>query len=319
MVGNKGIILGKVLVTGGAGYIGSHTVLELLNTNHKVVVVDNLCNSSEESLNRVKKLTASEFNFYNIDLLDIENLRKVFQAEPDIESVIHFAALKAVGESVEKPLMYYHNNISGSINLFQVMKEFKVDKLVFSSSATVYGIPEKLPLDESCRLGSTNPYGHTKEMMEQILIDASKAENWSISLLRYFNPVGAHESGEIGEDPQYPNNLVPFITQVAAGIRKEVVIFGDDWPTKDGTGVRDYIHFIDLAKAHLAALNKIKKDSGQFIYNVGTGTGYSVLELINTLSAIIGRELPIRTGPCRDGDVAEVVACPNFAEEELVS
>ena len=309
--------MSKILVTGGAGYIGTHTVLELLATNHQVVVIDNLCNASLTGLKRVEKLCKKTVDFYEVDLLNIQQVREVFKNEPDITAVIHFAALKAVGESVAQPLRYYNNNLVGSINLFQVMQEYQVNKLVFSSSATVYGIPEKLPLDESCRLAATNPYGHTKQMMEQILLDTGKALGWSIVLLRYFNPVGAHASGDIGEDPAYPNNLVPFLTQVAAGQRKEVVIFGNDWPTKDGTGVRDYIHIVDLAQGHLKALEKIQRERGQFIYNLGTGTGYSVLEMIQTLGKILHRPIPYRVGERRTGDVAEVVACVGMATREL--
>jgi UDP-glucose 4-epimerase len=262
--------MGKILITGGAGYIASHTNVELLEAGYDIVLADNLCNSSMEAVRRVEELSGKKLPFYEVDLKDIIALRKVFDQEPGISGVIHFAALKSVGESVEKPLIYYDNNITGSLNLYKVMDERGVKQLVFSSSATVYGDPESVPVKEDARLQATNPYGQTKLMMEQILIDAAKAKGWDVTILRYFNPVGAHSSGRIGEDPEYPNNLLPFVSQVAAGVREKVMIFGNDWPTPDGTGVRDYIHVVDLAKAHVKALEKLKVKKGVSIYNVGT-------------------------------------------------
>lgn len=308
----------KVLVTGGAGYIGTHTVVELLNAGHEVVVVDNLCNSSEISLERVKQITGKDVSFYNVDLLDREALSKVFAAH-EIDSVIHFAALKAVGESVAKPGLYYSNNITGTLVLCEVMQEHNVKNIVFSSSATVYGDPHTVPITEDFPLDATNPYGRTKLMMEYILKDLYVADNeWNIALLRYFNPVGAHESGLIGEDPNgIPNNLMPFITQVAVGKREKLSVFGHDYPTPDGTGVRDYIHVVDLAVGHLKALDKLAEKPGVVVYNLGTGRGNSVLEVIKAFEKASGREIPHELVDRRPGDVAECYADPSFAEQEL--
>ena len=306
-----------ILVTGGAGYIGSHTVLELLNAGYEVVVMDNLSNSSKESLNRVKKLTGKDFIFYEMDLLDGEGLQKLF-ATHKIDAVIHFAGLKAVGESSEIPMNYYQNNVAGSLVLFEEMQNAGVTKIVFSSSATVYGEPESNPIPESAKLGHTNPYGRTKYMIEFILKDIQKAYNWDVVILRYFNPVGAHASGEIGESPtDTPNNLLPFVTQVAVGIRKQVMIHGDDYDTKDGTGVRDYIHVVDLALGHIKALEKISKDKGLFVYNLGTGMGVSVKEMIEAIRNVSGKDVPAVVGPRRAGDVGEVVSDAGAAEKEL--
>ena len=256
--------------------------------------------------------------FYEVDICDEAALSEVFEKEGNIDGVIHFAALKAVGESVAKPLEYYTNNISGSLVLYQVMRKFGVKNVVFSSSATVYGDPETVPVDESAPVqGVTNPYGHTKAMMEQILMDTAKAEGWNVVILRYFNPVGAHESGRIGEDPEYPNNLCPFVSQVAAGIREKVMVFGDDWDTPDGTGVRDYIHVVDLAVAHVKSIEKITTDSGTFIYNIGTGRGYSVLEMIEAFSKACGHPVPYEVGPRREGDIGEVMGNPAKAKADL--
>ena len=307
----------KILITGGAGYIASHTNVELLKVNYELVLVDNFSNSVYESVARVENISGKKVKFYEADLKDFEAINKVFQAEKDIYAVIHFAALKAVGESVEKPLEYYENNISGSLNLYKAMKIHGVKNFVFSSSATVYGDPDEIPVKETAKIGATNPYGHTKAMMEQILIDSAKAYGWNVVILRYFNPVGAHDSGLIGEDPEYPANLLPFVSQVAAGIREKVVVFGSDWNTPDGTGVRDYIHVVDLAKAHVKAIEKLKKDQGTFIYNIGTGRGYSVLEMIRAFGKACGHDVPFVVGPRRPGDVAEVLADPAKAEKEL--
>ncbi|MCK5760271.1 MAG: UDP-glucose 4-epimerase GalE [Candidatus Delongbacteria bacterium] len=307
----------KILITGGAGYIASHTNIELLKEDHELVLIDNFCNSVFESVKRVEKISGKKLKFYEVDLLDVPALESVFKREQNIDAVIHFAALKAVGESVKQPLRYYENNITGSLNLYKAMKKYGVKNFVFSSSATVYGDPEDTPVKEDARIGATNPYGHTKAMMEQILIDAAKAYDWNIVILRYFNPVGAHESGKIGEDPEYPANLLPFVSQVAAGIREKVIVFGDDWDTIDGTGIRDYIHIVDLAKAHVKAIDKLSNDNGTFIYNIGTGRGYSVLEMIKAFSKACGHEVPYEVGPRRDGDIAEVLADPTKANNEL--
>ncbi|MDD7984116.1 UDP-glucose 4-epimerase GalE [Lentisphaera marina] len=309
----------KILVTGGAGYIGSHTCLELLNSGYEVVVVDDLSNSVTESLSRVEKLAnGKKISFYQVDLLNKEALHDVFVKEANVHAVIHFAAKKAVGESVEKPLYYYSNNITGSLNLFEVMKANNVDKIVFSSSATVYGDPETVPIKEDARIGATNPYGHTKAMMEQILMDTGKATDWGVALLRYFNPVGAHESGTIGEDPEYPNNLLPFVSQVAAGIREQVAIFGDDYDTPDGTGVRDYIHVVDLAQAHVKSIEKLdSQDKGTLIYNIGTGRGYSVKEMIEAFRRISGKEIKAVVAPRREGDIGECTADASLANNDL--
>lgn len=297
-----------ILVTGGAGYIGSHTCVELLNENEEVIIVDNFLNSKPEALNRIKKITGKEFKFYEFDLLDKENINKIFN-ENKIESVIHFAGLKAVGESVKKPLWYYHNNLTGTFNLLEVMKEHNVKKFVFSSSATVYGMAE-VPIKEDSPLSTTNPYGSTKLMIEQILRDVFVADNsWSIALLRYFNPIGAHESGLIGEDPNgIPNNLMPYISQVAASKLKCLNVFGNDYPTPDGTGVRDYIHVVDLALGHLKALEKINKGTGIDAYNLGTGIGYSVLDVVKAFEKASGVKVEYKVVPRRAGDIAECYA-----------
>ncbi|MBM7654406.1 UDP-glucose 4-epimerase GalE [Neobacillus cucumis] len=307
-----------VLVTGGAGYIGSHTCIELLNAGRDIIVVDNYSNSKPESLKRVKELTGKDFAFYEVDLLDRIGLEKVF-AENQIEAVIHFAGLKAVGESVSIPLHYYHNNITGTLILCEVMKQFGVKNLVFSSSATVYGMPERVPIQEDFPLGATNPYGRTKLMVEEILRDLYVSDSeWSIALLRYFNPIGAHESGRIGEDPNgIPNNLMPFITQVAVGKLKQLQVFGSDYPTVDGTGVRDYIHVVDLAIGHLKALEKILPSTGVEAYNLGTGTGYSVLEIVTAFEKASGVEIPYKIVDRRPGDVAVCYADPAKAKNEL--
>lgn len=309
----------RILVTGGAGYIGSHTCVELLNLGHEVVVVDNLSNSSEESLNRVEKITGKKPVFYKVDLLDQEALDAVF-AKETVDAVIHFAGLKAVGESVAKPLEYYHNNITGTLILCDVMRKHGVKRIIFSSSATVYGDPAFVPITEDCPKGKiTNPYGQTKSMLEQILTDLHTADpEWSVILLRYFNPVGAHKSGLIGEDPAgIPNNLTPYITQVAVGKLKEVGVFGDDYDTPDGTGVRDYIHVVDLAIGHVKALNKLMEDQEVRIYNLGTGHGYSVLDMIKAFSKACGKEIPYAIKPRRPGDIATCYADPALAKKEL--
>ncbi len=308
----------NILVTGGAGYIGSHTCLVLLKEGHNVIVVDNLSNSSLESLKRVKKLTGKELAFYELDLLNLESLERVF-IENEIDSVIHFAGLKAVGESVSIPLHYYHNNLTGTFNLCSLMNKHGVKNIVFSSSATVYGDPEIVPITESASLSATNPYGRTKLMLEEILQDLYVADNsLNIAILRYFNPIGAHESGEIGEDPNgIPNNLVPYVAQVAVGKREQVGVFGDDYDTPDGTGVRDYIHVMDLAGGHLKALEKLNSKPGVVIYNLGTGKGYSVLDVIKAFSKAAGKDIPYSIGPRRPGDIANCYAEPSFAEKEL--
>jgi UDP-glucose 4-epimerase len=308
----------KIFVTGGAGYIGSHTVLELIEEGHSVVVADNLSNSSHEALNRVEKIVNSSIPFYEVDVCDAEALNNIFD-EHDFDAVIHFAGLKAVGESVEKPLKYYRNNLDSTLSLLEVMRDKGVKKLVFSSSATVYGKPEKLPLDEKCRVGVgiTNPYGQTKFMIEQILSDVCTADpEFEVTLLRYFNPVGAHKSGLIGEDPGgIPNNLLPYVTQVAIGKLDKVKVFGNDWDTPDGTGVRDYIHVVDLAKGHTAALDHSK--AGAHAYNLATGKGVSVLELIDALGKAAGKEIPYEIVGRRPGDIAACYAGPAKANEEL--
>ncbi|MCI7795957.1 MAG: UDP-glucose 4-epimerase GalE [Lachnospiraceae bacterium] len=309
----------RILVTGGAGYIGSHTCLELLNQGHEVVVFDNLCNSSEESLKRVMALTGKTLTFYQADMLDREAMEHIFEKE-QIDAVIHFAGLKAVGESVAKPLEYYYNNITGTLILCDVMRKHNVKKIIFSSSATVYGDPAFVPITEECPKGQcTNPYGQTKSMLEQMLTDIQKADpEWTVILLRYFNPVGAHESGMIGEDPAgIPNNLTPYITQVAVGKLKEVGVFGNDYDTPDGTGVRDYIHVMDLADGHVKALKKFEDAPGVYIYNLGTGQGYSVLDMIHAFSKAVGKEIPYVIKPRRPGDIATCYADPAKAKREL--
>lgn len=309
----------RILVTGGAGYIGSHTCLELLNQGHEVVVFDNLCNSSEEALKRVQEITGKSLTFYKADMLDRDALEEIFSKEK-IDAVIHFAGLKAVGESVAKPLEYYYNNITGTLILCDVMRKHGVKKIIFSSSATVYGDPAFVPITEDCPKGKiTNPYGQTKSMLEQILTDLHVADpEWNVILLRYFNPVGAHESGMIGEDPKgIPNNLTPYITQVAVGKLKEVGVFGDDYDTPDGTGVRDYIHVVDLAIGHVKALKKFGDAPEVYIYNLGTGCGYSVLDVIHAFSKAVGREIPYVIKPRRAGDIATCYADSTKAKEEL--
>jgi len=308
----------SILVTGGAGYIGSHVCVELLSQGYDVVVVDNFSNGKYEALIRVKEITAKEFAVYEADLLDNKELEKVF-AENDIEAVIHLAGLKAVGESVRIPLKYYHNNITGVLTLCDIMQEYEVKKMVFSSSATVYGNPESVPVAEDFPLNATNPYGRTKLMIEEILQDAYISDNdWSIALIRYFNPIGAHESGKIGEDPKgIPNNLMPFITQVAAGKRDRLNIFGDDYDTHDGTGVRDYIHVVDLAKGHLKALERIMYTKGVDAYNLGTGIGYSVLDIVKVFEKTTGKDIPYIIIDRRSGDIDKCYADPTKASKQL--
>ncbi|MBS5793818.1 MAG: UDP-glucose 4-epimerase GalE [Clostridiales bacterium] len=308
-----------ILVTGGAGYIGSHTCVELLKEGYDVVVLDNLCNSSKKSLDRVFEITGKKIKFYEEDLLNKDGVRKVFENE-EIDAVIHFAALKAVGESVKKPLQYYHNNITGTLVLCEVMEEFNVKNIVFSSSATVYGDPKVVPITEDCPKGViTNPYGQTKSMMEQILTDFNVADpSFNVVLLRYFNPVGAHESGLIGEDPKgIPNNLMPYISQVAVGKLDCLGVFGNDYDTKDGTGIRDYIHVVDLSIGHIKALKKLEKDKGVFIYNLGTGVGYSVLDMVKAFEKASNIKVKYEFKPRRAGDIAKCYADPSKAEREL--
>lgn len=308
-----------ILVTGGAGYIGSHTCLELLKAGYEVVVVDNLCNSSEEAVKRVEKISGKPVKFYQADILDREALEKIFESET-IDSVIHFAGLKAVGESVAKPLEYYYNNITGTLVLCDVMRKHGVKNIVFSSSATVYGDPAFVPITEECPKGTiTNPYGQTKSMLEQILTDFHVADpEWNVVLLRYFNPIGAHESGMIGEDPKgIPNNLVPYIAQVAVGKLPCLGVFGNDYPTHDGTGVRDYIHVVDLAVGHVKALKKIEEKAGVCIYNLGTGKGYSVLDVVKAYEKACGKEIKYEIKPRRPGDIATCYADATKAKEEL--
>jgi UDP-glucose 4-epimerase len=308
----------SILVTGGAGYIGSHTCVELINSGYEVIVLDNLSNSSEVSLKRVEKITGKKIKFYKADLLDRKEVNKVFQNET-IDTVIHFAGLKAVGESVKKPLEYYYNNLTGTLILCDIMRKWGVKKIVFSSSATVYGNPVTVPIREDFPLSVTNPYGRTKLMQEEIFQDLYKSDpEWSIIMLRYFNPIGAHESGLIGEDPiGVPNNLVPYITQVAVGKLKEVNVFGNDYNTPDGTGVRDYIHVVDLAIAHVKAVEKLNTDSGLFVYNLGTGKGYSVLDMIKAFSDVCQKEIPYVVKPRRPGDIAICYADASLAKREL--
>ena len=313
-----------VLVTGGAGFIGSHTCVELINAGYEVVIVDNLYNSCREAVNRIEKITGKNVKFYNVDLLDKQALENVFKSE-SIDSVIHFAGYKAVGESVRKPLEYYHNNITGTLILCDVMRNHGCKSIVFSSSATVYGDPAFVPITEDCPTGGvTNPYGRTKFMIEQILSDVSVSDNeWNVILLRYFNPIGGHESGLLGENPKgIPNNLLPYVTQVAVGKLEKVGVFGNDYDTKDGTGVRDYIHVVDLAKGHVCALKKIDEmkketDNKVKIYNLGTGNGYSVLEVIKSVSKAVGRDIPYEIKDSRPGDIATCYADPAKAKAEL--
>lgn len=310
----------KILVTGGAGYIGSHTCVELLNAGYELVVLDNFSNSKPEVLEKIKKITGKDFKFYECDYTSTEALEKVF-IENEIGQVINFAGFKAVGESVAKPLEYYTNNVYGALNLLQVMKKYNVKNFVFSSSATVYGDPERIPIDEECRVGgTTNPYGTSKYIIELILKDLYKSDpTWNIVILRYFNPIGAHKSGLIGEEPQgIPNNLLPYITRVANGTLKELSVYGDDYDTKDGTGVRDYIHVVDLAIGHVKAIEKILKDEKKLsIYNLGTGNGYSVLEIVNAFKEENKVDVPYRITDRRPGDIAVCYANPKKAKEEL--
>ncbi|MGL5606055.1 MAG: UDP-glucose 4-epimerase GalE [Plesiomonas sp.] len=307
-----------ILVTGGTGYIGSHTVLELLNSGEEVVIIDNLCNSSRESLRRVEKLTGKTAQFYQADISDRSALRAIF-ATHNIDSVIHFAGLKAVGESSQIPLAYYQNNISGTLVLCDEMAQAGVFRLVFSSSATVYGDPHTVPIQEHFPTSATNPYGRSKLMVEEMLRDIVAADpRWSVVLLRYFNPVGAHISGEIGEDPNgIPNNLLPYISQVAVGRLQQLSVFGDDYPTTDGTGVRDYIHVVDLALGHLKALNYIADRDGIFTFNLGTGQGYSVLDMVRAFEQVSGKPVPYRVVARRAGDIAVCYAEPALADQEL--
>lgn len=310
----------SVLVTGGAGYIGSHTVVELLNENKEVIVVDNFSNSKPEMLGKIKKITNKDFKFYELDYSNKEKMDKVF-AENKIDSVIHFAGYKAVGESVEKPIEYYTNNVSGTLNLLDVMRKHNVKTIIFSSSATVYGDPEVVPLTEMCKIGgTTNPYGSSKLFIEQILKDVYKSDNtWDVCILRYFNPIGSHESGIIGEEPQgRPNNLMPYIVRVASGELEELSIFGNDYNTPDGTGVRDYIHVVDLAKGHIKALEKLEKEkSGIYIYNLGTGKGYSVLDMVHAFEKTTGQKIKYKITERRAGDIATCYADATKAKEEL--
>ena len=310
----------SILITGGTGFIGSHTVVELIEAGETPIIVDNLCNSKEIVLDRIETITGKRPKFYKANLCDADALDKVFSENPDIESVIHFAGLKAVGESVAIPAAYYYNNLVSTLNLCEAMKKHGVKIIVFSSSATVYGDPAEIPIKETTPLGrTTNPYGETKQMIERILTDAHKATpEWSVSLLRYFNPVGAHKSGLMGEDPKgIPNNLFPYVTQVAMGRRPYLSVFGNDYDTPDGTGVRDYIHVVDLARAHLCALNRARAVSGVEYYNVGTGRGYSVLDIVKSFEAATGKAVPYKIVDRRPGDIATCYADAAKAREIL--
>lgn len=308
-----------ILVTGGTGYIGSHTCVELLEKGEKIIIVDNLSNSKREVTDKIKEITKKDFAFYEADIQDREAMVKIFEENPDIESVIHFAGLKAVGESVEKPLEYYHNNVYGTLVLLEVMRQYGCKKIIFSSSATVYGDPASLPIKEDFPLSTTNPYGTTKLMIEMILKDLVIADpTWSVVLLRYFNPIGAHKSGLLGEVPNgVPNNLMPYITQVAIGKLDELKVFGNDYPTPDGTGVRDYIHVVDLAIGHVKALKKLREENGTHIYNLGTGNGYSVLEIVQAFEKVNGIKIKYRITERRPGDIPACYADPTKAKEEL--
>ena len=309
-----------ILLPGGAGFIGSHTAVELLNAGKEIVIIDNFSNSKLSVLEAIKKITGKDFKFYEMDYMDKEKLEKVFE-ENEIEAVINFAGYKAVGESVQKPIEYYTNNISGALVVLDTMRKYNCKKFIFSSSATVYGEPEKIPITEECKTGgTTNPYGTTKLFIEQILKDIYVSDNtWDICILRYFNPVGAHKSGLIGEEPQgIPNNLMPYVARVAAGTLKELSVFGNDYDTPDGTGVRDYIHVVDLAKGHVKALEKLDKEKeGLYIYNLGTGKGYSVLDMVKAFEKATGRKVPYKIAPRREGDIATCYADPKKAKEEL--
>lgn len=309
----------SVLVTGGAGYIGSHTVVELLNRGEEIIIVDNFSNSKPEMLDKIREITNKDFKFYEVDILDKDGLEKVFEENKDIDSVIHFAGLKAVGESVAKPIEYYHNNVTGTLVLLDVMRKYNCKKIVFSSSATVYGNPKTVPIVEDFPLSTTNPYGSTKLMIEQILNDVYVSDNeWSIILLRYFNPIGAHESGKIGESPNgIPNNLMPYINQVACGKLEYLRVFGNDYDTVDGTGVRDYIHVVDLAQGHLKALDKARSFNGVEAYNLGTGTGYSVLQIVKAFEDATGVEVKYKIVDRRPGDIPTCYADPSKARREL--
>lgn len=308
----------SILVTGGAGFIGSHTAVELLDAGEDIIIVDNFINSKPEVLEKIKKVTNKDFKFYEVDILDKENLEKVFK-ENNIKEVIHFAGLKAVGESVQKPIEYYHNNITGTLVLLDLMKEYNCKKIVFSSSATVYGAPKTVPIKEDFPLSTTNPYGSTKLMLEQILKDVCVSDSeFTAIILRYFNPIGAHKSGLLGEEPNgIPNNLMPYITKVANGELDHLNVFGNDYPTKDGTGVRDYIHVVDLAKGHVKALDRARTTKGAIPYNLGTGNGYSVLEIVKAFEKANNIQVKYEIAPRRPGDIAECFADPTKAREEL--
>ena len=308
-----------VLVTGGAGFIGSHTCVELLGAGEEVVIIDNFSNSKPQVLDKIREITGKDFKFYEVDLLDEEGVKKVFDENPDIDSVIHFAALKAVGESVQKPLEYYHNNLTGTIILCKQMREHNVKKIVFSSSATVYGSPASLPIREDFPLSTTNPYGSTKLMIEMILKDLCVPDKeWSVALLRYFNPIGAHPSGLIGEEPDgIPNNLLPYVARVACGELECLSVYGNDYDTPDGTGVRDYIHVVDLAKGHLCAINWVRNNKGADAFNLGTGQGYSVLQIVQAFEKYSGRKVNYKIAPRRAGDIAACYADPSKAKEVL--
>lgn len=309
----------KILVTGGAGYIGSHTCVELLNEGYEVVIMDNLYNSSQKAVDRIQEISGKSVTFYKTDILDKEGMQEIFDKEK-IDAVIHFAGLKAVGESVQKPLEYYHTNIAGTLNLCDVMRDHGVKNIIFSSSATVYGDPAQIPITEECPKGTpTNPYGWTKWMLEQILTDIHTADSeWNVILLRYFNPIGAHKSGKIGEDPKgIPNNLLPYVAQVAIGKLECVGVFGDDYDTPDGTGVRDYIHVVDLAKGHVKAIKKLSDKDGVNVYNLGTGKGFSVLQVIKAFEKACGHEIPYQIKPRRAGDIATCYSQCDKAKAEL--
>ena len=308
----------KILVTGGTGYIGSHTCVELLDAGYEIVIIDNLSNSKIETVDKIKEITGKDFKFYEGDCCNKEILKKIF-SENDIDAVIHFAGLKAVGESVRKPLMYYRNNLDSTLTLLEVMNEYNCKKIVFSSSATVYGDPAKLPIKEDFPLSTTNPYGTTKLVIEGILKDLYKSDpEWSIAILRYFNPIGAHKSGLIGENPNdIPNNLMPYIVKVATKELECLSIFGNDYDTKDGTGVRDYIHVVDLSKGHIKAIDKVLSESGLDCYNLGTGTGYSVLEIVETFKRVNNIDVPYKIVDRRPGDIAACYADPSYAKEKL--
>ncbi|GFK30119.1 UDP-glucose 4-epimerase [Streptococcus canis] len=310
--------MSTILVTGGAGYIGSHTCVELLEKGHDLVVVDNFENANPKSLKVVEELTGKPITFYQTDILDEAGLEAIF-SKHEISAVIHFAGLKAVGESTQMPLKYFTTNISGTLTLLRVMAKHQCKNIIFSSSATVYGDPHKVPITEDFPLSVTNPYGRTKLMVEEILKDVYESDkSWNIVILRYFNPIGAHQSGELGEDPTgIPNNLVPYVTQVAVGRLERIGVFGDDYDTPDGTGVRDYIHVVDLAKGHVAALQKLVPNSGLSIYNLGTGNGYSVLDIVKTMSEVVGKAIPYQIQPRRAGDIAVCYADSNKAKEDL--